>query len=429
MNVLITGQHGVKHEDVADALVKQVNEIYGKRGLVGEPIIAHESIERAIKVRVGDDLPVFFRLPTDFERQKIWDDVSNVIKLRFEKTHPRPPVHKIISLHAIYYWEGRFFSLINWELLLSLSPTVIVTLIDDIYDIYGRIKQDQKNGVIGIPGGEYSLPVILSWREREILQTFTISKHLYLDPEYYSDAKTSNLPAGLRHVFHPPIKHFVISVKQSIQTLYDILFNRKKLPVYASFPISAPRRKLKSGVLEDKKTAEKIIEDLHNWRSMLHSKFAVFDPIGIDELRFGEDYRLIPRINFSVSSPMVSPIDDADSKIRPEELKAVKEQINYQIKERDFQLISQSQCTVMWRPLLWNEAHDGVQQEATYAKAAHKMIFSYHPSLDNMSQKPFPYEIGSFMRSEKDVVEQLERYQKNNWVDKINSDTWEREQI
>lgn len=422
MFVLITGQYGTKHNMVVNALVKEVEKIHGKCDQFGSPIITYESIEETIKKeRIEEDLPAFFNLPTDFTRQAMWDDAAKTIKVKFDKTKFN---HKILSLHTVYYWEGRFFSLVNWELLLSFSPTVIVTLIDDIYDIWGRIKDEQTSGITGIPEGEYSLPVILSWREREIFQSSIIAKHLYLNPNYYPAAKTPNLPLELHHVFHPPIKHFIISIKQSVQTLYNLLFKRKRLPIYTSFPISSPRNTLNSSEEKDQNIAKEMFKKLNDWRSQLHSKFTVFDPLGIDELRYGEDYCLTPRIDFSVSPPMVPPITNVDLKITPDMLKTVDDQINYQIKERDFHLILQSQCVVMWRPFLWDKAHQGVQQEAKYAKATHKRVFSYHPPNDHVSKGPFPYEIGTYKSYEKEVIDLLEKYQKER-ESKVNSDTWE----
>jgi len=170
----------------------------------------------------------------------------------------------IISTFICYRSQTyEFFSPVNIDTIKEYRPSAILTLIDDIYDIYYRLSKDRevfaikrimnhdtnvskllKCISIKIENGECyedeSLEVykkslqlvmgnllqILSWREKEILTASLIAQYL-------------------------SIKHYVLAIKHPIETCIRLLLGEyckdfnlcENYPVYISHPITGPRKK------------------------------------------------------------------------------------------------------------------------------------------------------------------------------------------
>lgn len=182
--ILLTGQYGTSHDIVGNTLCNLANERLRDLSRI-QPISKFYSIDKEIwKITGGSQ--VFFDFPTDNERHEAWKRAFSTIKAKIEHENP---VFAIISLHVINYWKGRFFSCVDWDYLITIKPRVIITIIDDIYDIHTRIIETQRSRGVTIPEGQYNLLEILSWRLREIHTCNLFSKHLFINPGLFPSIK------------------------------------------------------------------------------------------------------------------------------------------------------------------------------------------------------------------------------------------------
>ena len=411
---LITGQHGTSHEKVADTLCNIVNE--KEKSDYSISVAKSYSLDKEIWSLAGSP-EVFFEWPDDKKRDDVWIEAFLKIQDKIKKDNP---LFAFISLHVVYLWKKRFFSCVDWDHLITIQPKVILTLIDDIYDIHTRVVNSQKAHGAKIPKGSYNLFEILSWRLREIHTCNLIAKHLFVNPECfpYTDrfikeekiTRLQHLHNEIKQVFGKPLDHFVVSIKQSPQEFYKLLFERKKLKIYLSFPISEPRRR------DDKA----YFKQLRKWRHKMHQNFISFDPSAIDELRFNENEkgkiitgRLKDRIPYQTEPPIVNPPIGVPDSWPLKELQTIRDFVSQQVSERDYKLESQSDLIVMWRPLYGKKNHTGVEAEAVFAKAKGIPIHSYHPSEDQLlADKPFHYNIGSNHDTESELLKAIHDFQK-----------------
>ncbi|MBI3753492.1 MAG: hypothetical protein HY266_05510 [Deltaproteobacteria bacterium] len=261
--ILLTGQYGTSHEDVGNNLSNLANKKLKHLSRV-QPISKFYSIEKELW-DIGGSSEAFFEQLNDQDRDKIWLQAFLKIQRQIKQDNPLFP---ILSLHVVYLWKERFFSCVDWDILTTLQPSVIVTIIDDIYDIKGRIETNQQSAV-RMNEEDRSLFAILSWRLREIHTCNLIAKHLYVNPEHFPSIdnllRKENISSSinlneLEQVFGKPLPHYVISVKQSLDDFYRLLFERKTIRIYYSFPISEPR----------KQNDEDYFKNLRNWRLQMH---------------------------------------------------------------------------------------------------------------------------------------------------------------
>jgi hypothetical protein len=412
--ILLTGQYGTSHAEVSAHLRWLASErLHHLTSL--HPIACSYSVEDEIWDLTGGP-EAFFELPNDSERDDIWNEAFVRVRAKIDR---ESPVFAFVSLHVVYLWKKRFFSSVDWDRLLTIQPRAIVTLIDDVYDISTRIAEGQERDGVRVPGGGYPLQEILAWRLREIHTSSLIAKHLRVNPEGFPsiDRFLADSNRNSRHierrelelVFGKPCDHFVIAVKQDAEDLYRLLFDRKMLRIYASYPISAPRRKNDLAFLQG----------LREWRSRLHGQYVVFDPVGIDEARFVETdgvitgRQLTARIPYEIGTPMVKLPKQQQEEWPLEELRAIRDTVIQQIGERDYKLVSQANVVLMWRPLYEKQRHDGVDSEGVFAAAKRIPVHSYHPAPDLVPNKPFPPHYGTPHATEVEVLQMAEAIQKD----------------
>ena len=388
--ILLTGQYGTSHEVVARSLCTLIQEHQP------QSTAAYYSVEDEI----WDILPAdsFFELQTDRERDTYWHRAFSRVKRKIDDAAPR---FAFVSVHAVYLWKKRFFSCLDWDRLLTIPVRVILTLIDDVYDVHVRIASQQAADGGRIPDERLSLQEILGWRSREIQTCNLLAKHLRVNPHWFPtterflrDGAEAPEDAGINvrelgQVFGTPCDHFVISIKQEANDFYRLLFDRKKVRVYASFPISEPREK------NDQDYFDKLLQ----WRKRIHEAFVVFDPLAIDELRFarhanGEiDSQLRSRWPYGLGVPIVPSVQPNDT-WGLDELQSICDGVIQQVSERDFKLEGQAEVTAQYRPLYGRGTHGGVDAEGVFARAKGIQLHSFIPDEDRRSYKAFPGNFG-----------------------------------
>ena len=138
-----------------------------------------------------------------------------------------------------------------------LRPDLIVTLLDDVYDMWWRTEARA--------GGE-------QWKGRPTVEQLLFARRAELiaaDQVAYS--------------VDPPIPHFMVSVAHPCETLANRVYSANPTVVYLCFPISAPRDLKKKN---DSSGEAEIVRFLSTAYERQHRNpdLVVVCPLGIDEL-------------------------------------------------------------------------------------------------------------------------------------------------
>jgi len=417
-------------EQIADIACKEKFElITGLKHQDAKKYIRIYDIDKQISTKIGSlNYASFMDGKVRQHQKEVWKkELESVLKeIRNEN-----PKHVFLSIHGVYYRYNNYFSLIDKDLLAQFNPTVIVTLIDDIYDVAYKVTEKEKNYSTN---SSCTLSEALGWRTIEIFMGDFLSENLFINPESagIADNIINGLPNEVKRLFKIHIPHFVMAVKHNPRMLYRLLFDRKKLVLYASFPITSTR------------TDPKKIDEINEFKKKLEEKYTVLDPATIDELVIKEKTKveseyvqmkannaiekecdglvLFKRLHGNYSRSTTYP-PNLDLK----ELFSLQQAIKKQVEKRDYRMVAQSEDVVAYRPY-WGGRTDpsgGVDAELSYANDLDKGILAYHPADDG---KPDMFFKGVDKAIKKDniseLLKQLELTQREK-DEKSKLDTWE----
>lgn len=328
--------------------------------------------------------------------EKLWKSSFEKIILKIDEIKSANPKQNILlNIHSCYFHNRtqEYISLIDLKFLEKISPSLIVTVIDDIYEIHHRLTE---------PGGIYHdetnvsntqmilrLLRLLDWRAKETMMSRFLANQL-------------------------GIKNYVFAVKHSFETFSNLLFEDLQ-KAYLSHPITEVRRLQNRGLHEE---ANKIMSEITEISDRLSSLFTTFLPTTIDEFRIknavSEDghtknyYAVLGKRweseIFEKPKDLLyinSGFKDINElwKLNTEEIPKLDEQINNlletlsdiisdQVTVRDYTLVEQSNMLVIYRPIFNGNASGGVFEEFRYYKKLIKdtgqkiMCYIYCPEED-----------------------------------------------
>jgi hypothetical protein len=169
----------------------------------------------------------------------------------------------ILSMHGVLVrpMYGTRSPVVLSKIMMDFKPTVIITLIDNVYLMWDRTQQRAgKRGYVGKP----TLAQLFRARRAEIFFGDLVANQTLSDND--------------------PAPHYVISVWHPARLLSKLLFRKPKLQLaYMSFPISIPRE-----VLRDK-GSDQLIQELNTLLKRaadfeaINPNFGFFCPLTIDE--------------------------------------------------------------------------------------------------------------------------------------------------
>lgn len=383
MRVIFTGQTGINCES---EVLKNLELFCKKVGIPKEDLKLYSLNEELKNLNI--DMISFLDSQNPKTKADIWERAFNKI---LSKINDEKPKHIFLSIHHIFYRYSSFFSPVGWDLIKDFQPDIFITLIDDLYSIWKRIKSRNDRW----PSKSYfCLRELSSWRSAEILMTDFLAKSL---------SSSSKI-----------IKNYVVAVKHPSQMLYRLLFEPEKLIVYTAFPITSTR-----------KDPEKV-EEINKFRMQLHEKFTIFDPITIDEdiLRILLEKQPKNQETLLVRAKDRWPIPHGWSLCKdvdyPIELKAndaleVVQDLKDHIMLRDFRLIEQADCLVGYRPHYEGQRSIGMFAEMTYARdvACRRRFFVHFPDRDGaLKDSPFASTGVPFYTVE-NLIKTLQNIEKN----------------
>lgn len=279
--------------------------------------------------------------------------------------------HVFLDIHFSCLYQSQFFSPIHAANLNELAPHSdteirVVTLIDDVYQIWNNLKKREDE----FPNTSLRLREILSWRSVEYLFGETVALN-YTD----EDRRASNVVFAVRHPFI---------------SLYNLLFIDNPVCVYLSFPITRTR------------SVPERVDDINKFRKKMYEiaeeyNIVVFDPVTIDELALRnaplhEGARVLKAAHrwpleteILVNKPEW-PIIIPNNEVQEAEL-----DIMNQIKPRDYKLIDSSIITTVYRRNFGGPS-TGVNEEIRYAIGRGKGVFVYDPLEDSDAEEPHPFD-------------------------------------
>ncbi len=292
---------------------------------------------------------------------KLWRDT---VATTVSGISPKESV--FLFLHSVFYHTSSrdFFSCVDLAHLRrclsekDLEIDLVITLVDDIYDAWRRLKEPGQlfSSTMDAVQATCDLLLLLYWRSMEIL----------------ASARTA-IDLGKRH--------FLISLKYPLSVLDDLIFS-DKIPAYIAHPITEVR-KLESGDSSDRAKAVRLKEEIQQLRdAFAHSRIAVpIFPTGIDELIFKEEGAKQPLPELLQHWPYGDPVNllfvppntavpEPFHLPKPKEPQAISlllrhlaEVIGDQINSRDRTLVEQTEAIVAWRPYYNGHPSSGVDNE------------------------------------------------------------------
>jgi adenylate kinase len=256
----------------------------------------------------------------------------------------------ILAMHATYYRRSSLLSVLDWTKLEEFRPEIFITLIDDVYGIRDRIKNNPNAGPVKF----ISLKDIIWWREVEFLMTREIAKNI----------SGNSIP------------HYLVALSQAPTIIFQLMFESYKKKVYASYPVTTA------------KTDSALGKETSDFLKRLKKHFIVFDPMAIGEKLLHD--ALIENLRSPHPEPFVriARDDEQPQNYEVNDILSVISDINGQIVSRDQRLVMQSDMIIGYRPT----KSPGAQHELRYAKNTGRIeTFVVHPSTD--PQSPFVSEL------------------------------------
>ena len=386
MRVLFVGQTGVEKDQAIRNFAALVDRRrYRNRG-IGLGRIGTYCVESEIK-NIVQDFTSYLSCQNETIQRDNWRCAFQRILAQI-----RGARHQDIylAMHLAFYRDSNFFSPVDWQLLRRFRPDAVVTLIDDIYDVWKRIEDRTASNPAS--ASHFRLREIVAWRSAETLVA-------------------DWLPLILRK---PSLRNFVVAAKHPSEMLYRLLYEPAKLRVYASFPISKTRD-------SRSKRAE-----IDSFRRVLHRRFCVFDPLTIDEKilerlakqqkrRRGIQVRISDRWAVGLRNQMC-PVERRFYPIvvPREEVQEVTAAIGHHISERDYRLIRQANCVAVYRPYYGKSLHEGVSAEIKYATHTFPIPrFMVFPNRDGDPQRSPFHGHGVLCGSVRKLVDNLRRFEQN----------------
>jgi len=419
-------------EGIADIAIKEKFQLPNMQHQDAKHHIRIYDVDNRIKENLLDGYTSF--MDGDIiERQKIiWKKELETIIAEIDQEKPE---HVFLSIHGVYYRFNNYFSIIDNITLAKFRPTVIITLIDDIYDVADRVT---KKEIQYKTNSSCNLSEALGWRTVETLMADKIAENLYLNPKDVgiSPSSFNAYPNEVKQFFGQNIPHFILSAKHNLHTFYRLLFERKRLHIYSSFPITSTR------------TNKASIDEINDFKQKLEKDYIVFDPAAIDEFLLksksktppdemkllnsgnliqseNENYLLLKRLHGNYSRSTELP-----ASLQIDEMDKIKDAIIRQIEKRDYRMVHQSQVVVAYRPF-WGNRSDpagGVDQELRWAIDLNKGALAYHNNDDDGKPKEMftGFEDAKKFETKEKLFDHLKMLQQQNAARmKTLADTWE----
>lgn len=350
MRVIAIGTTGVNMK----ALSAELERCHKERG---RGRLGLYFVEDELKKNV--DWVIYLDSDDYYWQEQMWKEAVARSVARVEEESPDKAV---LFMNLPYFRKSRFFPAVDVSLLRAYRPDLVVTLIEEAHVIWKRIQLREGREKTG---AYLRLKDVFAWRTASILIGDIIAKAI-----------------GVQNV--------VMAVKHPSATIYKIILEGSRPRFYLSFPITYIR------------SDPEARGEVDRYRSVMHQKFAAFDPLTMDErvLKFAKrsgNSAVVEEGDRWLLPPGVKPAVEDEPELYPMEIPAeqvdeVLADIDNLIRFKDFRYILQSDAVAVYRPFMKKTFHRGVFSEIMYASnTAHKRVFIYLPHEDLVTGMDSPF--------------------------------------
>lgn len=384
--VIFAGTTGLKKTHIINGFAEYVQRLHGW------PSDPRHVLNLCLEDEIPGDFSSFLASDNFPSQLADWSEAMNRILEHVEKQDPDVV---FLSLHCMLYAYGELVSFVDPILITKFNPTHIVVLIDDIYEVWARIRQEN------ISRGErfdHNLEELLAWRAAEISQANLLSRLSVVNRVDQSKRRFYRIPT------------YIVAVKHPKKMLYNLIFKSNARKFYFAMPISSTRDNQEDRYIIDQKIQEA-------WETRLPDD-VIFSPVTIDEWSSpmikeaaasrenGQKEAFIGFVEGDASMRWPCTLSDtlaeSRSSIFPFEIpKSEMLRLNrkigdlniveHQIRRRDYRLIDSIDCIAGYRPNYKKKSSTGMFHEFGYADAHHprKAIRYFFPTCDESSSHPF----------------------------------------
>ena len=316
-------------------------------------------------------------------QQQTWKEAFEEFETCWQKNSPDVDI-ALISMHLTYHHASHAFSPLSWvipekytvdcdrhDVLMrflkeQIRPDYFVTLIDDAHYVKQRVQSHGTH--------DFRLRDLIKWRNMEMETADTVAAHAI--PSEVLDQDTSLFPYERSPIF---------AIRHPTKMLCQYLTKPKIPRVYASFPISQPR-----------KLGSDVMEEINRFKQKLEEHFTVFDPSTIDELPIQAAFKNLD--GDASELPLTSDdhwpshhciedvlceTDRTDVLLNIDDVREIarevpdqKSELRDHVQRRDYRLIDQSDFVAIYRPTYGGreDYSGGTYHEAVYANQTGKPI-------------------------------------------------------
>jgi len=386
MRVVFTGQTGTEKSGVIQRLrehsLRKLGLSAGCDSEAAKRLIASYSIEQTITPERDYFIKYLGYDSEAFQRDK-W---SQAMRHILDGIEAQKPEHCFLQMHSVYYRKGWYFNLIDPDLIREFHPDLFISLIDDSFNMWKRVVvRDQNRHDMSY----LRLRDIYVWRSVEVMMTDLLAREMV-------SRKT-----GEGAVIRPERpSSYIVAVKHPVGMLHNLLFESEtRLTVYFSVPITNIRNE-KGNVTE-----------VNDAIARLGEKFTLFSPLAIDErillnflardgressgtlcVQAGDRWPLVPGETYLQADVLP---EDYPIVLDRAEVAEIATEIDQQIRRRDYRLIDDCDCVIVYRPNWGGRLSRGVTAEVLYASQHSGKVIPIHafsPVSDTEAARESPFD-------------------------------------
>lgn len=261
----------------------------------------------------------------------------------------------------------------------ALRPSRIVTLIDDLHDVWTRTEARAANGLwVGQP----SLAQLLDARRMEILIGDLLAAHLSEECL---------------------VTHRVLAVKHPARELYRLLSipaERARL-IYLSFPIAGPRREAERGGGAAIRELNELLRQALVRLAAQPDAVAIV-PVTVDELpvvraqpRYPEEeptFELVPSQRWNLrelwpDDSLLAELPDGPVTLSSAQVAEASGSLEADVPVRDYRLVEQSDRVLVINPVFQGELASGVRNEVMYGTYLSRPVHVFQSHDHDSSNK------------------------------------------
>jgi adenylate kinase len=243
--------------------------------------------------------------------------------------------HVLLNTHATFRWRHGLFAAFDFDQIKEFNADLYVTMLDNAESVHQRLLRDHDI--------DHTLKDIMVWREEEVLATEIIANITRGYGNFFMVSRGRNVP--------------------TVQTIYRLMFERKRKKAYLSFPMSH--------VMDLPDT----LAEITRFKATVNEHFTTFDPADVDEYIL---HTTAVKAMEEGRTTMEVQAADGPILLKTADVAQISGDIKGQIYARDFKMVDQSDMIISLVPQLPSgkpALSSGVERELHHAFEGGKEVY------------------------------------------------------